>query len=245
MGAQRDRRHPEPGRPALGPLPEDAHRGRLELGPAGAQQRAGLGLGEGEIALADVGQIAGEPHAAEPQRRVDPRRGDDPQRGRRMPQEPVEVGDRGAVADLVQVVEDEHDRLVDVLERVDQLGHDEVDALGRVDGERGDGLRRARARERLDHAAPEPPPVAVEPLERQPRERALAAARGDPRAEQRALAGARRGGDQRQRRLQAALERRVQARARDPARRDAGRSELRRGERVGDLGAGQRCWGAG
>ena len=95
----------------------------------------------------------------------------------------------------MQVVEDEHNRRVEVLERVDQRGQDEVAVLTRLDLELGDGTAETRAAQRSEHAAPEAPPVAVERVQREPGGRARGPA-GCPCAEQRALAGTGRRGNE-------------------------------------------------
>jgi hypothetical protein len=152
-----------------------------------------------------------------------------------MAQESIEVGDRAAVSDLVQVVEDQHDRLGELIERVDQLRQDAVDAVGRVHRDRGDRLRGSAAGKRLEHAAPEPVSVDVGGVERQPAERACGGSLRRPCARHRALAGAGRCRQQRQRALQAPLERLDEAWALHPPDWRTWGRELRRGERVGGM----------
>ena len=62
------------------------------------------------------------------------------------------------------------------------------------------------AAERLEDRAPEAPAIGVVGVEREPGDGSRRAACGDPRAQQRALAGAGRGGHQRQRALHAGVE---------------------------------------
>ena len=244
MVAQRQRGEPEAGGPALRPLPQPPQALGLELRPRRRQQRRGLVEREGEVGLPELADRALQPQAADPQRRVDPRGDHHAQVARRVAQQPVEVGDGRRVAELVQVVEHQHDRLAERLERVDERGDGEVDVLGRVERERAHRRGRARAAERLEDRAPEAPAVGVRGLEGEPRERPVARALRRPRAEHRALARAGAGGDQRQRPTEALLERRAQARAVDPAGRGAGRGELRRGERVCFLMRGDHRKGA-
>jgi nitrogen-specific signal transduction histidine kinase len=57
-----------------------------------------------------------------------------------MAQQCVQVAQRGAVADLVEVVDDEHDRLVPLLERVDEGREHELGVVVRLHHERVDRL---------------------------------------------------------------------------------------------------------
>ena len=159
--AQRQRGEPEAGGPALRPLPQPPQALGLELRPRRREQRRGLVEREGEVGLPELADRALQPQAADPQRRVDPRGDHHPQVARRVAQQPVEVGDGRRVAELVQVVEHQHDRLAERLERVDERGDGEVEVLGRVERERADRRGRARAAERLEDRAPEAPAVGV------------------------------------------------------------------------------------
>ena len=75
-------------------------------------------------------------------------------------QQLVDVGVH-RVGDLVEVVEHEHDRLLRSASAVVSADDQRVGPRARVGRELGDRLARAGARERLEHGAPEPPPVAV------------------------------------------------------------------------------------
>ena len=178
---QGQRREAQPRGPSLGAQPQlaDVRGGELDAG--GLEQVGRLGLGEGEVGLADLGQLPGEPEPAEPERRVHARGDHDPQRARRMPQQPVEVGEHAAVAHLVEVVEHQHDGLLELHQGVDQGGDQQVDALDRVDGERRDGLGHPGGGEGVEHAAPEAAAIPVGAVEREPRDDPGAVAAPPPR----------------------------------------------------------------
>jgi X-Pro dipeptidyl-peptidase C-terminal non-catalytic domain len=72
---KRQRGQPQPGRPALGPLPQQRHLGRLEPEREGVvQQRPGLRLAEAKLRGADLQHLARGAHAAQRERRVRPGR---------------------------------------------------------------------------------------------------------------------------------------------------------------------------
>ena len=117
--------------------------------------------------------------------------------GRRAVQELIEVAvDR--LGDLVEVVEHEHDGLVAPVQRRDQRRRQAVDPVLRVGGERRHGLAGARAVERLEDRAPEPPAVGVGGVEREPGDRPRRPAGRDPASQQHGLARTGRRRDQRQ-----------------------------------------------
>ncbi len=243
--AQGQRREPQPRRPALGALPELLDQRALELDARGAEQVPGLLEAEGEIGLAQLLQRTRDAQPREPQRRVGARRDDQPQVGRRLAQEPVEVGEHRRLADLVQVVEDDDQWPLEAFEAVDDRRPDQVDGLARVDGDGGQRVSDAGAADRLQQPAQEAAPLAVGRLEREPRDGALVAGAG-PRAQQRRLAGARRGGDQRDRALRAAVELAQQPGTLDHRGRHARRHELRTGQldRLGGQPGGAPRFGA-
>jgi hypothetical protein len=227
--AHRQRRESQTGGPALGALPQRLGRLRVHRDVRCAEQLDGLREREGEVAAADLGELAGHAQPPDAQRWVHARGDHEAQRGRGMAEQPVEVAQRRRVADLVQVLEHEHDRLVEVLERVHESGEDQVRVLAGLDLELGYGPAQPGAPQRLEHAAPETAAVGVHRVERQPRGRA--AARGGPLAEQRALAGARGSGHQRQRLAHPGVEPRAEPRAMHHRLGHVRRQELGRGQR--------------
>ena len=173
------------------------------------QHLLGLLEGQRQRRLADLGQLVAQPQPPEPQRRVGARGDHDPQGGRRAVQELVEVAvDR--LGDLVEVVEHEHDGLVAPVQCRDQRRRQAVDAALRVGGERRHGLAGARAVERLEDRAPEPPAVGVGGVEREPGDRPRRPAGRDPAPQQHGLARTGRRRDQRQGALRPLVERFVQ-----------------------------------
>ena len=69
---------------------------------------------------ADVGQLAGHAQPGELQGGRLPGGQDQPQRGWRVPDQQVDPGQHGGVGELVDVIEDEDDRLGEGLRRFDQ-----------------------------------------------------------------------------------------------------------------------------
>ena len=70
---KRQRGQPQPGRPALGPLPQQRHLGRLEAEREGVvQQRPGLRVAEAKLRGADLQDLARGAQAAQRERRVRP-----------------------------------------------------------------------------------------------------------------------------------------------------------------------------
>ena len=197
MVAQRKRGQPQRARPALGVLPQALHVHLAHRHAGGRQHLRRLVERHRQVRLAQLGELVLHAQAAEPQRRIRARRDHQPERGRRTVQQVVDVGVH-RVGDLVEVVEHQHDRLLALRQRGGQRRDQRVGPRARVRRELGDRLARAGARERLEHGAPEPPPVAVGGIQREPGHRPGSPAGADPASEQRGLAGAGRPGDQRQ-----------------------------------------------
>ncbi len=115
MALKRELREPEAGGPALGPRPE-----RLDIG--GRQRERVEQLGrlracEREVGRTDLREPAGDPQPLEADRRVAPRGHDQPEPGRHLLQKPLEVLGNVARPDLMEVVQDEHERLCQVVQR--------------------------------------------------------------------------------------------------------------------------------
>ena len=136
---------------------------------------------------------------------------------RRAVQQLVEI-DVDDLADLVEVVEHEHERLVAALHRLGEPGDQALDPRRRMRGERGRPPRRHRrgSAPRARRARTAGGRRRRRPATARRRRRAPAAR--DPAREQRRLAGARRRREQRQRALDPRVERPQQAAAHDDAR---------------------------
>ena len=98
-------------------------------------------------------------------------------------------------ADRVQVVEHEHERLLELLEALEQRAEEGLQRSGGRRSERGQG--RLGGTERQHHVVPEAAPVGVLAAQRQPGRATRPAALGEPAREQHRLAPAGGGGDQR------------------------------------------------
>ena len=120
MVAQRERRQPQSGGPALRATAEHGDLLRVQGCARLGEQLRGLVLGESQMALTDLAQPVREPQPREAQRRVLARHEDEPERRRCLRQQAVEVGGDLATVDLVEVVEHEDDGLLAAAERVAQ-----------------------------------------------------------------------------------------------------------------------------
>jgi hypothetical protein len=170
---QRQRRQAQRGSPALGLLEEPLELVGVQLDPVGVEQRPHLGGGELQVLGADLGELVREPQPGYRQVRVVPRREDQAQvRGLVLQQgrQPLQWLRSG---DLVEVVEDQHDRPRQLVEGVDHLG-EEARVPARVRRHREPPQRvvsghRGRGGQRVEQCRPEPAVVVVVGVERYPR----------------------------------------------------------------------------
>ena len=191
MVAQRERGQPQRRGPALGATAEHRDLVRVQRRARLPEQRSGLVLAEGQMALTDLAQPVREAQPRKAQRWVLARHEDEPQRRRRLRQQPIEVGGHLAAVDLVEVVEHEDHGLLALGQRVAQPvqrrrqvaapGYGDVEAEGRRD------------------EAPEAVAVRITRVQGRPRHRARRRALGDPGRDHDRLAGPGRGGHQRER----------------------------------------------
>ena len=163
-----------------------------QLDPGSLQQLTRLVEREAQIRVAQLVKIAREPQPMQPEPGLLPR-GEHQRQPRRQPgDEPLEPRLRIGRAELVQVVDHEHDRLVQRPQLRQQPLHHHLALKG---GRRADALHEPRAAhgtgERLDDRQPEPLRVALPALDGRPRHAAPADGIG-PRAQERGLAAARR-----------------------------------------------------
>ena len=197
MGCERDRRQPQAGRPAFRALVELRHRRVLQRDPIGLQQSARLLERETQIGAADLDQIAREAQAMEAELWVSSRRQHHAQRRRDPGEEALQQPQRVGRAQLVEVVDHQHDGLLEPVEAGQQRLDDAVPAEGRG---RADALDQAllvhRAGQRIDHRQPEVLRVLLVALDRHPGDGIARGAGPHPRPQQHRLAAARRGAEQ-------------------------------------------------
>ena len=169
--AQRQRGELQPGRPALGPLPQqpDVRGGKLER-QRSVQQRSRRDVVEAQFLRAHLDALVG----GERQRRIGTTREHQLQRGRQVREQERDRRVHDLVADQVVVVEHQHDRLRQLRQLVDQPRQHDLGDAGAGVGEH----RQRRAAEpgrdrpqRGDHVAPESDRIVVGGIERDPRER--------------------------------------------------------------------------
>ena len=159
-------------RPALGPLPQHRHVGRLEPGRERVvQQCPGLGLAEAKLRGADLQDLARGAHAAQRERRISPSR--DRQlhvRGKMTEQK----GDRGVdrlLPHTVIVIQHQHQPAPGRRQLVEQRRQDRAGQIaGRIRQRRQRRLAdpRRHGAHRPDHIAPEAHPVIVARIQRHP-----------------------------------------------------------------------------
>jgi hypothetical protein len=205
MIAKRQSREAQRTDPPLGVFPQPPDVRLVHRHAELRQHLGGLREREGELRGPDLGQLVLEPEPPEAQRRVCARRQDDAQRRRRAPEETVDVGVH-MVADLVEVVEHQHDRRRALRQGGRQgVQHPGDPLLAVRPGRRGREFH-AGAVNRLQNRSPETPPVGVGGIERHPRDGSRGPAARDPAPEEDRLACARGRGHQRERPTTAGVE---------------------------------------
>ena len=158
MLPQRQGGQPQPGRPALGPPPQRLQLGPGQLDPVVGQQRRRLLEREGQVGLADLGELAGHPQPVQGQRRVGPAGHDQAELGGGVPEQEPELARHRRAARLVQVVEDQHHRAVELQQAADDGAQEAVADLGlRVEaGQQPVRRQRTGPAQRGQHLGPEP-----------------------------------------------------------------------------------------
>ena len=122
----------------------------------------------------------------------------DPQLWRQPGEKQLERGPRAGRLQLVQIVDHEHDRLVERAEIRQQLLDDHLAAQARSGADPGHPLVRTDgAGKRVDHGQPEPLAVTLAAVDRHPRRPIGQAGRFQPGAHEDRLAASGRSGDQR------------------------------------------------
>ncbi len=125
--AQRQRGQPQPGRPALGPAPQRLQLGRRTARPRGRlSSRRRLLQGEGQVGLPDLAELAGHPQPVQGQRRVGAGGHDQAELGGGVPEQEPELADHGLAGRLMQVVQDQHHRAVELGQAADEGAQEPV-----------------------------------------------------------------------------------------------------------------------
>jgi hypothetical protein len=166
--------------------------------PRCVEQLACLLQREPQVGGPDLGQLAREAQAMQAEMGIVARREHDVERRRQAGQQQLELGERVGRAQLVQVVDHEHDALV----KRGQIGDQALDHRAAVELRRGCGLLDRRVAvhcgpQRLDHRAPEALCVFLSTLDRSPGDAPSKLPMVDPGGQQQRLPAARRRRDNR------------------------------------------------
>jgi hypothetical protein len=236
-GADRDANEPESGGPALRPLDDEVDPVLVEDDPDRVEELARLVLREGEVGGAHLCEVAAQPEQVQRQQRVAARREDEPQLRHPAPEHVPERRRHDVGRRLVQVVDHDHERLVEAGERVQERVQERLGRLALGRGEEPERLGAAGASRRLEQPGPELG-LGVIGTERQPGDvlRRLGAPLREPGAEEDGLARAGVRREQGQRPLDSLVEQPVEAGALDERLR-----RRRRGEIGADHGRLGRC----
>ena len=189
-----------------------------EVGRERLERLAALVHRERQLGGADLGQVVGEAEPLQPQTRVGPGRDHDAQRARPVVEQRLQLPVDDRALDLVEVVEDEHDRLGTV---VDPFGDPGDEPFAGRPAAQGAGVR-----ERALDPNPEARAPVVVAVEREPGD---AARRGGsrPRGEEHGLPRSRVCRDERHEPLRAALDQLMQPGTLHEPRRRGRRDEFR------------------
>ena len=196
MPGQRQRRQPQPRRPALGPLVQQPqgrirqrYRGRLE-------QRPRLIEGKEQIGRPDLGQLSLQPQPVQTQPQVTAGGQHEPQPGRRTHHQQLKLAQRLGGTQLMHVIDHQPDPFPESAE----IGQQPLDDRPAVQigsrGQRPHQFRpRARGPQRAEHRQPEPLRIMLLALHRHPRGALRQVCLADPGAQQERLPASRRRGD--------------------------------------------------
>ena len=105
VAGERKRRQPQPCRPPLSPRMQDGDAFICEHDPGISEQLVCFLEREAQVGGPDLGQLARESEAVEPELRVAARREHDPEQTRPLSQQCLELGERLRRGELVQVVD--------------------------------------------------------------------------------------------------------------------------------------------
>ena len=185
MPGQRQRRQPQPGRPALGPLIQQPERRIGQRYPGRFEQRPRLLEGEAQVGRADLGQLPRQPQPVQAQPQVMAGGEDEPQPRWRAHEQQFQLAERLGRAQLVQVVDHQPDPVLQAAE----IGQQPFDNRPAVQTwsrrQRPDQLRPGgRAPQRGEYRQPEPLRVAFFALHRHPRRPLRQVRIADPGAKQ-------------------------------------------------------------
>ena len=171
MLRERERRQAQPGHPTLGPFVQQRHGLVSERDAVRLQQPARLVEREAQVARADLGQPVGQAQAMQPQPRVLACGQRHTQPRRELAQEVLEQAQRVGGPQLMEVVDDQDERLVERAQVRQQTVDDGVAAERRRGADPLDEPFPAdRSGHRIDHRQPEVLRVLFAALDRDPRD---------------------------------------------------------------------------
>jgi len=109
MPGQRQRRQPQPRRPALGALIHQLESGPGQLYPGRFEQRPRLLAGKAQVGRADLGELPRQPQPVQAQPQIVARGQDEPQPGGGAHHQQFQLAQRLGRAQLVQVIDHQPD----------------------------------------------------------------------------------------------------------------------------------------
>ena len=190
---QRQRRQPQPRRPALGALIQQLEGWPGQLYPGRFEHCPCLPQGEAQVGYADLGELSRQPQPVQAQPQVMAGGEHEPQPGGRTHEQQLQLAQRLGRAQLVHVVDDQPDSLAEAADIGEQPLHDRVTVQVGRGGQRPHQLRPGRGLpQRGEHRQPEPLRVALLALDGHLRGAPSQPRLGDPRAQQERLAASRR-----------------------------------------------------
>jgi hypothetical protein len=188
MPGQRQRRQPQPRRPALGPFVQQPERGIGQRYPGRLEQRPRLVPGEAQIGRPDLGELAFQPQPVQAQPQIMSGGEHEPQLRRRAHDQQLQLAQRFGRVQLVHVVDHQPGPILETAE----IGQQPLDGRPAVQiGSRRQRPHQLRPGGRVpqgtEHREPEALRVALLALHRHPRGAVRQAALADPGVKQERL----------------------------------------------------------
>ena len=181
MPGQRQRRQPQPRRPALGPSVQLAQRLLRQLHPGSAEQRPRLGQTEPQIGRTDLGQLSRQPQPVQPQPQIMPGGEREPQLRRRPQHQKLQLGQHPTRAQQMRIVDHQPQPVLKRCQVRQQPFHHRPAVQIRCRGQRPHQRRPGRrAPQRVGYRDPEPSRITHLAVYRYPRGVPGQASLGDP-----------------------------------------------------------------
>jgi len=138
MADERERGQPQAGGPAFGPGDQLLERRPGDLHAGGQEELTGLLHREPQVRAAELGEVGVEPQAMQPQPDVATRGEHQSQLGRGLGHKQLELPHAVGRLELVEIVDDEPQRLIEPAQLVEEAPDDDVRIEVGRRGERAD-----------------------------------------------------------------------------------------------------------